>query len=249
MSHKSIQSYLLIGKSGSGKTYHSKSILENQLTHIKMSNRWLISPTAKADLDTTLLPYFDEDNIENEYSNDFLLGILLELIKQERKDVYENHYYDIDLNTMKRIKLKKSTPPPYEEYLIFIDDCVEFLKCGNSIKGVAKLITRSRHYGINLIITSQYYTAVSGVVRSNVKNLIIFGCNAKERKKLNDEHSLFQKSKTFDEYFQYLTKEPYSYVIINYNYSASKVFDDNKITPKEFLKKIKDGSITTQDIL
>ena len=125
--------------------------------------------------------------------------------------------------------------PEYPDYLLFVDDFIEKLKNGNKVKGLSSLITKSRHYNIYLIITSQYYTAVSPVIRSNIKQLHIFGCNNKERKKIGDEHSIFDNVKDFNKYFRMLTEEPYSYVIINYNYPAHRVFDDNKITPTEFL--------------
>ncbi len=238
MSHKKIQTYLLIGKTGSGKTFHSKSILEQEFKDIPEENRFLISPTARDDMDTTLLPYFDEDNITNEYDDDFVSGVLLELIKGERREVYEKFHYKTDPNTGKREKIKRApdAKPDYPNYLVFVDDCIENLKNSGKVKGLSALITKSRHYHINLIITSQYYTAVSPVIRSNIKNIHVFGTNAKEIKKLNDEHSLFDSSKDFKRYFQFLTREPYSYVIINYNKPANEVFDDNKVTPRQFMR-------------
>jgi len=238
MSHKRIQSFLLCGKTGSGKTFHAKSILENELKSVPKENRFLISPTAKGDMDTTLLPYFDDDNIHNEYDDDFIGVVLLELIKDERREIYQKFHYKTDPDTGKQTKIKRGPDekPTYPEYLVFVDDCIEHLKNAGKIRGLSALITKSRHYHINLIITSQYYTAVSPVIRSNIKNIHVFGTNAKEIKKLNDEHSLFDDAKTFKKYFQKLTDEEYSYVIINYNKPANKVFDDNPITPKEFLQ-------------
>ena len=239
MSHIKIQSWLLIGKTGSGKSYHAKSILENDLKDVPMDNRFLISPTAKPDMDDTLLPYFDEENIQNEYDDDFISSVIIELIKAERREVYEKFHFRKEEYTGNKIRIKrpKGAKPKYEEYLVFVDDCIEKLKSDGKVKGLAALITKSRHYNINLIITSQYYTAVSPVIRSNIKNIHVFGTNAKEIKKLSDEHSVFDSFKDFKKYFQELTNENFSYVIMNYNYPANKIFDDNKITPKEFLSR------------
>ena len=238
MSHIKIQSYLIIGKTGSGKTFYSKRILENDLKDVPKDNRFLISPTAKKDMDTTLLPYFDDENVYNQYDDEFVGTILLDLIKAERREIYDDFYYKIDENTGRRVRRKrnKDDKPTYPEYLLFVDDCIEHLKNAGRVKGLSALITKSRHYNINLIITSQYYTAVSPVIRTNIKNIVIFGTNSKEIKKISDEHSLFDDFKTFKKFFQALTDEPYSSVKINYNYTANKVFDDNDITPIEFLQ-------------
>jgi len=173
MSHIKIQSYLIIGKTGSGKTFYSKSILENDLKDVPRDNRFLISPTAQPDMDTTLLPYFDEENIYNEYDDDFIGTILLNLVKAERAEVYEDFFYKIDEETGRRVrrKRKKDEKPTYPEYLLFVDDSIEHLKNAGRVKGLSALITKSRQYNINLIITSQYYTAVSPVIRTNVKNM------------------------------------------------------------------------------
>ena len=239
MSHIKIQSWLLIGKTGSGKSYHAKSILENDLKDVPMDNRFLISPTARPDMDDTLLPYFDEDNIQNEYDDDFIASVILELIKGERRELYEKFHFRKDELTGKktRIKRPKGAKPEYPEYLVFVDDFIEKLKSGNKVEGLSAFITKARQYNVHLVFTSQYYTAVSPVIRSNIKNIHVFGTNAKEIKKLGDEHSIFDKSKDFKNYFQELTNDKYSYVIINYNYPANNIFDDNKITPKEFLSR------------
>lgn len=234
--HKKVQSYLLIGKTGSGKTFHAKSILKNELNHIPIENRFLLSPTAKKDMDTTLLPYFEKENIYNVYDDDFIKDVLLPLIKHERSEAYQRFHYRInDKGEKVKIKRNKDEKPDYPNYLLFVDDFIEKLKNGNKVKGLSSLITKSRHFQIYLIITSQYYTAVSPVIRSNIKRLRIWGCNNRELKKIADEHSIFEKNKDFQKYFRMITEEPYSYLDIDYNYTAQHIFDNNKITPMEFI--------------
>jgi len=240
MSHILNQSYLLIGKTGSGKTYSSKKILETTFKHIPMENRFLISPSATSSMDTTLLPYFDEENISNVFEEEYLTDILIPMIISERKDVKEKYNYEY-IDGVKT-KVKRKYKLKYPEYLVFVDDCIENLSSSGKVKGLSSFITRARHVGCHLIITSQYYRSVSNVLRTNAKNFHIFTTNALEVKKLYDEHSgIFDNFKDFKHYFNDMTEEQYSYFIINYNYSGSKVFDDNKMTPLEHMNKNKNN--------
>ena len=223
-----IETILLVGKRGSGKTVLCKKIIRD--LHVKKRNRFIISPTIN--LDDTLHSYFYKENRFNKYDEDILDNVI-DLIADERKQADEKFYFrkdeDGDLIEIKsRIGVKN---PNYEEYLLMLDDCIEALGGGAKPRALAQLCTRHRHHKLNMILTSQYYTSVSPIIRVNMMKFYIFATNKKEIKKLSDEHSIFDKTRQFEEYFREITDKPYQPFIINYFYPNKKIYDDNKIKP------------------
>ena len=240
--------YLFIGSSGSGKTFASKKILEEDLAHVDKMNRYLISKTAKPTMDDTLLPYFDEDNIENVYS-DAHLEAFVKMVEDEREEIYNDFYYDEDIIEFTRTKKKKKGKPQYNQFILMVDDFIENMRNANKVDGLSAFITKARHFGIHLIFTSQYYLSVSPVIRSNMKYLYFFGCNQKELKKICEEHNIFRKNSDFELYFRFLTMEQYSCMIVNNNNETMKILDDNSPTPMEFKRMIKTGEIDDSILL
>lgn len=237
---------LLIGKSECGKTYHSKTILENELNFIPKQNRFLISPTSKKILDNQLIPYFDEDCIFKKFDKSDIEAII-ELIEEVRIETYDKHYYkyvEDENGYIEKIKKKNvTTEPQYEHFLLFLDDCIQYLR--NTF--IAELITYARHFNLSIIITTQVYKKLNPNIRINSTQLKFFGCNNSELEKLCDEWSEFSRKKTFKKYFRYITQEPYSYFTINDKYRHLDKYNDNKITAKEFIKKLKNNEIEIDD--
>ena len=130
--------------------------------------------------------------------------------------------------------------PNYNEFLLMCDDCIEALGGGVRPKALAQLTTRHRHYKLNIILTTQYYTSCSPIIRVNMMKFFIFPTNKKEIKKIADEHSIFDKPKEFEEYFREVTNKPYTPFIINYFKPMKNIYDDNSVKPDrtELIEKI-----------
>jgi len=223
-----IGTFLLCGKRGSGKTVLSQKVIKN--LKVKKQNRFIISPTI--DLDDTLHHLFHKENRFNEYDED-ILDEILEVIKMDRKQKDEEFYFRINEDgERERIQSRVGVKNPnYDEFVLMLDDCIEALGGGVRPKKLARLVTRHRHYKLHVILTTQYYTSVSPIIRVNIMKFYIFATNKKEIKKIADEHSIFNKPKDFEEYFREVTDEPYTPFIVNYFYKPRNIYDDNKEKP------------------
>ena len=223
-----IGTFLLVGKRGSGKTQLSKKIIRG--LHVPKNNRFIISPTI--DLDDTLHSFFYKENRFNKFSPD-VLDTILDIIKDDRKEADEKFYFRINEDGEKeRIQSRVGVKNPnYPEFLLMLDDSIEAIGGGVRPKALARLTTRHRHYKLNMIMTSQLYTSVSPVIRANIMKFYIFSTNKKEIKKLCDEHSIFDKTKEFEDYFREITDKPYTPFVINYFYPTKKIYNDNSVKP------------------
>ena len=233
-----ISTQLLVGKRGSGKTVLSKKLIR-ELKGVKKLNRFIISPTIH--LDDTLHSLFYKENRFDKY-DDSVLDTILDIIKEDRKDEDEKFYYRINEDgERERIESRVGVKNPnYNEFLLMCDDCIEALGGGVRPKALAQLTTRHRHYNLNIILTTQYYTSCSPIIRVNMMKFFIFPTNKKEIKKIADEHSIIDKPKEFEEYFREVTNKPYTPFIINYFKPMKNIYDDNSVKPDrtELIEKI-----------
>ena len=250
------QTYLLIGKTGCGKSYFTKGLLENEFSHIPKDNRWLMSPTACDYMDDQLLEYFNEENIFNIFEIEWLEQVFLNLVKSEKQETNDKFYYRINKEGEKvKRKNRKNKKPKYQEYLLVVDDFIENLKSkGNKVDGLSKLIIKARHYNINMIMTSQYYKSVDPKIRSNTKNFIFWQAINPEIQKISEEHNIFENHKLFKKYFLYITDGEYNNLKVNNNYTTNKKFDDNtkdgqRCTPKDFKRMLKSNEIPEEEFV
>ena len=247
---KPTDTILLIGKTKSGKTYHSTQLLENKLEFIAIQNRFLMSPTTNPVIDDTLIDYFYPEFVNKNFDEmeEFIEGIL-EVIYEDRVEKYEKHYYkyeEDESGILQKVKRKNvKTKPEYDHFLLYLDDCISKLRD----KCLESLATYSRHYNLNIIINSQDFRKIGNVIRSNASILRFFSCNTLDLDKVCEECNEFEKKNDFKKYFKYITKEPYSYFTVNNNYRNIHVYDDNEITALEFNEKLKKGEIKLKEYI
>jgi hypothetical protein len=187
-------SYLITGKSGSGKSttvlhlLNSKSLLKGAFDII------LYLSDSPDDLFKENLKIPEENFIKN-MSEEWLQ----KLIEKQKNEVE-----------------KKGITKAKSICLIF-DDILskqKFLR-SNILK---KLVCECRHYNISCIFNTQGYKSIPRVVRINCRGLILFPSSLNEMIKFAEENCLANMSnKRFLKLIQYCTNEPYQFCFINHD--------------------------------
>lgn len=183
------QSWLIVGKKGTGKT----SLILNALTSKKspwcskksFDTLWLCSPSAKKD------PKFDEmrDELESEGRyfdtlNESILETILDEIDeyndQYKKDMTEfkaNGYYTLDLGKDRRgrpltRKITKARELP--RHCLILDDVVSLLPKSTQNSKINDLYCNQRHKKLCTITVSQVYNKLNPIIRRNADMLSLF---------------------------------------------------------------------------
>jgi len=241
--HKTIHSHLFVAKTGLGKSFKANQVLKEALKHVPKENRYLVSPTAKNDMDDTLMGEFHEDQVQEKLTAEYIDALLL-MIGDIREKVTEDflYRYDGDFNKIKR-KHPKGAEPQYPEFVLMLDDSIAQLGAGKrSVDSLMELLTKNRHYKLHVLITSQYFMAVNPVIRTNTKILYFWSCNNRELNKIADDVNIFSNKDDFKEYFKFITSKPYGCFMVNYNHRGKKIYDDNEFTFEEF-KVLRDDDL------
>ncbi len=187
-------SYLVIGKSGSGKSttclhlLNSKSLLNNAF-------------------DIVLYLSDSPDDLFKEY---------LKIPKENFITNMNEEWLNTLINKQKESVEKKGIERTKNILLIF-DDILskqKFLKSNI----LTKLVCECRHYNISCIFNTQYYKKVPSVVRTNCRGLILFPSSLSELEKFAEENCLPGMSKKrFLELLQHCTDQPYQFAFINHD--------------------------------
>lgn len=185
-------SYLVCGRSGSGKTnvvlhmLKSKSLLGNAFDVV------LYLCDSPDDLMKDNLKIPKENYIKN-FTEDWLE----KLIDKQRQAVEKKGVHRAD------------------NVLLIFDDILSKQKFLNS-KMLTKLVTECRHYNISCIFNTQSYKKIPRVVRLNCRGIILFPSSLGELVKFSEENCLPNMSnKRFLELVQYCTKDAYQFAFIN----------------------------------
>jgi hypothetical protein len=185
-------SYLIIGKSGSGKT--------NVLLHL------LNSPLLLKNAFDIIL-YLSDSPDDTVYDN-------LKIPKENfLKNWNEDNIEKILEKQEMSIKNKGFMKTP--NILIVFDDVLSRPKFLNS-KIVLKLVTSCRHFNISCIFNTQSYKKLPRTIRLQARGLILFPSSLNELNKFSEEQCLAQMSnKEFLKKIQYITSKPYQFAFIN----------------------------------
>lgn len=187
--------FLNIGKRGSSKTTLELNLLKY---HFKgfYDKIYLFSSTGKKDpkLDKLIKELEADGQFFEEVNDEDLVRVMDE----------------IETNNLSLIEDGKE---PHN--LIIFDDVIHSLDKSNKKNSpFNKLITGNRHYKVCIHVISQKYNMLSTLLRSNADLIAFFKSeNLNEINSLKNDININEK--LFNELYEFCTKEPYSFMLIN----------------------------------
>lgn len=200
---------LIIGKSQySGKSSCIVNLLLQDDTRLykndfKGDDIYIFSGSIKTDNKIKMLiKNYDipEENLFNDKDDiDETLEAIYDLTEEEYNEAIENG------------EKPKNT-------LIILDDMAfggDLKKKNNGM--INKVFCNGRHINLSIIATAQKYSQLHTTQRENCSGVILFDCSDKQLETIVEDHNIFDKKATFKKMFRERTKEPYSFMVINYS--------------------------------
>jgi nicotinamide riboside kinase len=180
----------LVGKRGSGKSEMLKYLVDQ---HKQAFRRiFVISPTESINSFYVKSGLVDKDNVF---------------------DIYEEEWAEKLISQMTKENANK-TKETASQVLLILDDCVSDTKFHQS-PTIKKIYTRSRHFFLSVIITTQYLYSIPPVCRNNSDFILCGQLNRASLGLLNEEFCSADIDKTqFIQMYSKATKN-YGFFVIN----------------------------------
>ena len=117
--------------------------------------------------------------------------------------------------------------------LIIFDDCgySGSLRSYNKGNIIDKLVCNSRHACCSLIFTSQRFSQCSTCLRTNLTGAIMFSTSMKELELIAEDFNYMDSKKQFIKLFRETTKEPRSFMVINFSNKPEEMYLNSKFEP------------------
>lgn len=225
----------LVAPKGSGKSTIIYNLISRPEFYLKKFDQvWMLSPTfflddtyAKAKLNpervvTDVNKFSDTMNTIIDKVNTQIESIKTAVAQQASSQGWSKERQKEEVEKQKAEKL--------DRILIIIDDAVgvKALERGSVI---TNSFSRHRHLYISFLYAVQIYKAMPPVVRVNLSAILIFRIfNRGELKKIVEEQAVLVKDSTWMALYEHATKEPYSFLYINYKHPTYRYFK-NFTTP------------------
>ena len=163
------------------------------------------------------------NNLDNKLD---MMAKKLEVPEQNRFMFDEDHLeilYDDWEESFKEETMNGGKPA---NRLIIFDDCGYSGSLKNYKKQniIDKLICNGRHMNLSQIYTSQRFSQCSTTLRTNLTAAILFNTSAKELDLITDDMNYMAKSKDFINMFREHTKEPRSFLVVNFSNPPDKLY-------------------------
>ena len=116
-----------------------------------------------------------------------------------------------------------------KKLLIVFDDMISDIEYNKDFKKIIKeLFYRGRKINISLVFITQSYFRALKDIRLNITHYILMKiCNERELKRIAEKNSSHLDYKDFLKIYNYCTKEPYSFMMIDTRPTASVTFKKN----------------------
>lgn len=130
---------------------------------------------------------------------------------------YSDFDEDILENILERNKevIESQGKEKSNRILIIFDDMISHpsFKNSNTIK---RYLLNSRHLNCSFIYTTQKYNLLNPTIRNNLSSICFFRTENKMEYKTFKQENNSLDDHLFDEIYEYATKDPYSFLTINY---------------------------------
>ena len=116
--------------------------------------------------------------------------------------------------------------------LIIFDDCGYSGSLKNKQHGIiSRLICNGRHLNLSQIYTSQRFSQVSTTLRTNLTGAILFNTSSKELDLISEDMNYLPTHKEFVQLFRKVTKEPRSFMVVNFSNPMESLYLDTNFKP------------------
>ena len=148
------------------------------------------------------------------------------------EDYLEILYEDIEEEFMEDVAEGRK---PKNKLIIF-DDCgySGSLRSYNKGNIIDKMICNGRHLNLSQIYTSQRFSQCSTCLRTNLTGAIMFSTSMKELELIAEDFNYMGSKKEFIKTFRATTKEPRSFMVINFSNKPEEMYMNTEFEPIKF---------------
>tara|TARA_R110000744_G_scaffold47172_2_gene103941 strand:+ start:1042 stop:1770 length:729 start_codon:yes stop_codon:yes gene_type:complete len=122
---------------------------------------------------------------------------------------------------------------PVQSLMIFDD-----ISYGRTLKKkgsiIEKIFSNGRHLLISVITTCQSYTSLLTECRENSKGVILFDMSSRQLELVMDDHNSVDRKQFKKAYRDCASKEPYSFMVVNYSNHPNERFLNKHFEPINF---------------
>ena len=181
---------------------------------------------------------FKGDNIyivsDNKLDNKLKMLAEFKLIPETNIMGYDEYVLDQLYDTIEEQFIEEKEEKNIQNRLIIFDDVGYSGNLKNKDFGIiSKLVANGRHLNLSQIYTSQRFTMISTTVRSNITGAILFNTSSKELELIAEDFNYMIKKNSFIEMFRRETKEPRSFLVVNFTNKESLYMNSNFETIKD----------------